>query len=285
MEGISLSYGWEIEFVDQRRSILKPLLPPGCKFSRKEVTLINSNGLAVDSGLGAAHDWGGEINTPPVYSLPDAIHMGREVFGVLLMNGATSNYRCNTQFHIGIVEYKTWSDQDQLIFLKRAQKFFYENAKSILDLTMGETNFKKESDYPSSFWLHHQELPLSERKHEALMNAKTVKEFQNGFFLTEKGNYHFANFQRQYVNTHQMFKTGTIEFRNFYNAKNSSHFDNIVMFCNLLFHAMLNVIQPKQFQEMLGMYSRDHFPFRDPFDLVLENKFQATRVKKSTPKN
>jgi hypothetical protein len=277
------TYGWEIEFIDAQRSVLLPQLPLHCSFSKREITLINSNGLAVDSGLGAAHDWGGEINTPPIDTMEGAINLAKSVFRVLEENGATSNYRCNTQFHIGIVGWEEWSEQAKLKFLKKAQKFFYENAKEILDLTMGETNFIKQENYLNSFWGHHQELPIAERKHEALMKAKTVKDFQNAFFLTEKGNYHFANFQRQYVNVHQMFKTGTIEFRNFYNVKNEDHFTSIAMFCEFAFFNMLLDQKNVVFQNTLKKaFRRDEFPFRDPYLPELEEAYQKTRVKSPT---
>ena len=96
---MTLTYGWELEFVDQRRSVLAPLLPLTASFSKREITLINSNGLAVDSGLGAAHDWGGEINTVPYRGLKPAISLAKQIYKILCENDAQSNYRCNTQFH------------------------------------------------------------------------------------------------------------------------------------------------------------------------------------------
>lgn len=279
---MTLTYGWELEFIDQRRSFLAPLLPLTASFSRREITLINSNGLAVDSGLGAAHDWGGEINTAPLQSLAGAKNNAKQIFKVLCENGAKSNYRCNTQFHIGFLEWEFWEDDKKLELLKILQKFFFQNAEEILMLTMGDTNFVKQHNYPSSFWFHHQELPLSERKHNALMQAKTLKDFQNAFFITEKGNYHFANFQRQYVNVHQFFKTGSLEFRNFYNVKENRHIDNIA---NLSFSLFEAAICTGSLDGILKSYCREDFPFRDQFDLALEQEFMATRVKKPTPKN
>jgi len=44
----NLTYGFELEVVDVDRSI-KNKLPHHCTWNKKEITIVNSNGIAVDS--------------------------------------------------------------------------------------------------------------------------------------------------------------------------------------------------------------------------------------------
>ena len=52
----------------------------GCVFCVR----VDASGKPVDSGLGATHDLGGEINTPPVDSLEGAINLAKKIFRILV---------------------------------------------------------------------------------------------------------------------------------------------------------------------------------------------------------
>ena len=93
-----MTYGLEIEAVDFSRLDVK--LPKGCSWAPKEVTLINSNGVAVDSTKKSRNFLGGEINTRPTGSAHKQVKIAKKCFKRLKAEGATVNYRCNLQSHI-----------------------------------------------------------------------------------------------------------------------------------------------------------------------------------------
>lgn len=270
-----LSYGMEIEAVDFDR--MKINLPEGCKWAKKEVTLINSNGRAVDSTGKTGFTLGGEINTVPTNTLFQQEKVAKECLKVLKSAGATVNYRCNLQAHIGLPNFIKEDEKETIRALKLIQQYVYTHCGTILMLTMGDTNFKKLPEYPNSFWIHHQELPLKPWKHKALMEAESVEDIRKSFFRTESGNHHFSNIQRQYINLHSFFKYGTIEFRHFYASLDEKYLKPILEFSRYI---ITDALTGKYGDgDFLNFYQRNEFPERTPFIPELEKQFQKTRVK------
>lgn len=269
-----LTYGMEIEAVDFDKTKVK--LSGGSSWADKEVTLVNSDGNGVDPRKTSVYTIGGEINTQVTHSLAHQKIVAKNCLKLLRRARAKVNYRCNLQAHVGLKGFLGDDEEKSVRALKLIQQYVYDNAETFLMLTMGETNFNKLPEYPNSFWLHHQELPLKPWKHEALMKAETLEDIRASFFLLESGRSHFANIQRQYINLHTFFKYGTIEFRHFYASLEDKYIDPILDFCNFV---IIDALTNHYKGSFLKHFTRKSFPERTPFDLNLEKSFQATRVK------
>lgn len=267
---MKFTYGAEIEFVDADRS--KMVLPSGCKFNEKEVTLVNSNGVAVNSLKNSKNFLGGEINTPATLTLDDQLEVIKTILKLLKDNGARINYRCNLHTHIGLpLELQTVDT------LKKIQKYAFVNFEALILATMGSGQFHKKPQYPNSFWSHYKERMVPQYKHDFLMASETLKDFQLGFFKTKLGTHAPLTFMRQLVNTHSFFKTKTIEYRGWWATLDLWEIKNCFEFHQLLIEMAL---------EMPEELITDHwpkaktFPRELLFSSELERGFQATKVAK-----
>lgn len=271
---MSYTYGLEIEAVDFDRRKVK--LPKGCGWAGKEVTLVNSNGLACDSTKKSKNFLGGEINTPPTDNIDKQLKIAKKCFKRLKSNGATINYRCNIQSHVG-----GWFPEDDevetLKRLKAIQSYAFENFESFINMTMGEGQFKKKPEYPISFWAHYKERMLQDWKHKFLMESESLQDFRKAMFFSKKGTHAPMTFARQAINTHSFFKTKTIEFRFFWASLNLKETESILNFSKDFMDDALG--SQSRVKKIIKKYD-GAFPKELPFNLELENGFQATKVKK-----
>lgn len=270
---MSYTYGLEIEAVDFRRD--QVVLPEGCSWATKEVTLVNSNGLAVDSTRGSKNLLGGEINTPPTQTMAEQLKIAEKCCKVLKTAGAKVNYRCNTQTHAGGWSGGTpWSALERL---KKIQDYAYKNYEKLLMLTMGPGQFTKKPEYPVAFWSHYKERMVPEWKHRFMMQAKTLEEFRKAMFFSRAGTHAPMTFMRQGINTHSFFKTKTLEVRVFWATLNPSVIKEMLHFTKVF---MDDALGAQDSFEDIARYFQGKFPPELPFDLSLEQGFQNTKVDK-----
>lgn len=266
------SYGLEIEFVDaDRRNIL---LPEGCSFNTKEVTLVNSNGIAVDSTKNSKNWLGGEINTSPTEDIAEQLNVAYKCLKLLKQHNATVNYRCNLHAHVGLPP-----ELQTLDTLKKVQKYAFDNYEDTLLLTMGRGQYNKKPEYPVSFWSHYKERMVPEYKHNFLLQAKDLKDFQMSFFKSKEGKHSPMTFMRQGVNTHSFFKTKTIEFRIFWATLDLEEIKACLEFSDFFVFNAIMADKPKPVKSYYK-YFEGRFPKELPFSLTLEKSFQATKVPK-----
>lgn len=270
---MNFSFGLELEAIDfDRREVI---LPEGCWWSRKEITLINSNGVAIDPTGKTGNFMGGEINTPAVYSLDECIKLGEDCFRAIRDAGGGVNYRCNTQVHIG---FNFGEEKANLMALKAIQKESYENWKYYLMNTMGEGQFKRKKEYGFAFWSHYTERPLRAHKHLAMMRAQTLHDYREASFLSKTGRRAFQTFQRQYINTHAWFKYGTVEFRNFWATLDTELLKNCVLWSLNFTKMCLGYLNKREF---LTFCENVELPKELPYDDYLEKEFYKTKITKA----
>lgn len=262
------SHGLEIEAVDfDRREIV---LPEGCSFNQKEVTLVNSCGRAVNSRKDSTFFIGGEINTKPTTTYREQLKVAEKCLKLLKEQSATINYRCNLHAHIGLApELRTLKN------LKKIQDYAFKHFDVILRATMGEGQFTRNPDMPAETWHHYKERMVPEWKHQHLMNSTSLKDFQMGFFKNKAGTHAPLTFMRQGINTHSFFKTFTIEGRIFWATLDLDEIENIMMFMELFVEQALTDQIPVK--EYIHSFS---FPKELPFSIDLEKGFQKTKVQK-----
>lgn len=268
------TYGLEIEAVDFDRREIN--LPEGCKWAHKEVTLVNSNGLAVDSTKKSKNFLGGEINTRPTKGLDEQVKLADKCFFLLKKQGATINYRCNIQSHVGGI-YPEDDEKETLNRLKKIQKYAFDNYDKLLMLTMGKGQFEKKPEYPVAFWSHYKERMLPEWKHKFLLEAKTLDEFRKAMFFSREGKFSPMTFARQGINLHSFYKTRTLEFRIFWATLETKHVQDILYFSKLFVDDALG--KQTHFNDLVE-YFKGKFPKEQKFSLELEKSFQATKVAK-----
>lgn len=267
---MDFTYGLELEFVDADRRQIN--LPEGCKFNQKEVTLVNSDGVAVNSLKNSTNWRGGEINTCPTQSIGEQVKVAKNCLNLLKMAGATINYRCNTHPHVGLPP-----ELQTVEVLQKIQAYAFKNFQPLILMTMGPGQFEKKPEYPVAFWSHYKERMVPQYKHDFLMAAKTLKEFQMAFFLSKDGKHAPMTFMRQLVNTHSFFKTKTIEYRGFWGSLDIDEIQNCLEFLDLLIDVALN--SPNACLTDFWPKSK-RLPKELPFDLRLEQGFQSTKVAK-----
>lgn len=207
------TYGAELELsdLDQTKG-----LPEGFGWDKRDVTMVNSNGIAVDP-KGISYTFGGEINTKPTNSIKKQL---LEIEKVLKFHSnAKVNYRSNLHLHIRVPGLK-----DSLSSLKKISKYCMDN-QGYLDLLEPIPKpcpeaFNSEEEYKGALRRYKRRLishhkTLNERQYTEQLKAKTVYDFFAAEAPKKDGKPLFAIAPRCAVNLRQLMETDTIEFRHF----------------------------------------------------------------------
>ena len=119
----SWSWGCEHELADIPRD--RPL-PKGYGWDVKDITIVNSNGIANDP-KGELYKFGGEINTPPT----DTVGGQVECLSTIkeLFPEAKVNYRSNLHVHIRVPGLK-----GDLEALKQVHRYVHEHMPKLLPI-------------------------------------------------------------------------------------------------------------------------------------------------------
>lgn len=239
----SFTYGAELELADIDINLSNEL-PEGCAWDRKDYTMVNSNGIAVDP-KGVSWRRGGEINTAPTDTILEQV----EQFGTIveLFPEIAVNYRSNLHIHIGVPGLR-----GDLKTLKNLQKYISVQLPQVLPL-LEPIPKPTEEEYPDEEafkgakkrWRRrrrsHQTI-LSKKRVEAQLGAETLSEF---FDLeppqSKAGKPLWVMQPRAAVNVRQLLETKTIEFRHFPGTLDSEEFHSALYWCREFLWAALNL--------------------------------------------
>ena len=265
---MKFTYGSELEFTDADRRLIT--LPEGCKYSEKEVTLVNSDGSAVNSTPTSKNWRGGEINTPPTYTIKEQLALLKTCLKSLKKHDAGINYRCNFQTHIGLPP-----EHHNLESLKAILSYTRDNWEDMLWATCGKGMFVKNPDMPHHTWLHYKEKFAPDWRYQFLINAKDMIDLQVSFCKDRSGKIIPMTFNRYVMNVHSFFKTQSIEMRGYWATLDINEMEHCLKFHHLYIEQALTDRVPVK--EYIGHFK---FPKELPYDPELEAGYQKTRVGK-----
>jgi hypothetical protein len=213
----AITYGAEHEWADWP---LDRALPKGFKRDERDITIVNSNGVANDP-TGRLWRFGGEINTPPT----DTTRGQADILQALLLRypEAVVNYRSNLHIHIRVPGLR-----ENLPALKRVQAHIHRWMPVLLPVLepelserpaarVGETS----EEYIGAVrrWrrrrVSHGTL-LKAQRVEGQLAAQTIEEFfEREVPRSSWGKPMWHAQPRICVNLRQLRETDTVEFRHF----------------------------------------------------------------------
>ncbi len=210
-----ISHGCEHELADYDARLIKTLLP---EFGRdvKDITIVNSNGIANDPSL-KLYPYGGEINTFPTSDIIGQCKQLSLIKGTFPT--AAINYRSNLHWHICVPSLK-----EDLYFLKRFAQFNWEWLSRMLpiiepipipSLPKDHVGYKGEIRRQRRRKRSHHTI-LSKSRLEKQLLAETTQQFFEAEVPHSKAGQPLWHAQsRAAVNLRQLLQTNTIEFRHF----------------------------------------------------------------------
>lgn len=276
------TYGAEHEWADHP---LDRVLPQDYGRDHRDVTIVNSNGIANDP-RGRTWRFGGEINTPPTDSIEGQVDCLREL--KLHLPEATINYRSNLHLHIRVPGLK-----DDLGQLKDVQFYIHSNMRKVLaqieplprpKLGFNSSNPKEEylfngEEYEGALrrWrrrrVSHQTL-LTPTRLAGQISAKTIEEFfQREVPQSKEGKPLWHLQPRLCVNVRQLLETDTIEFRHFPGTMGNDILRNSLTWCrDFLYAAFMNA----PIDELLNKYKGVTFPPFPLYNHAMEKRYRLT---------
>ena len=254
---MSWTYGAEHEFANLPRN--EPL-PKGYKWDTRDVTIVNSNGIANDPS-GELYAFGGEVNTPPTRSIEGQVRCLQTLVARYPM--AEVNYRSNLHIHIRVPGLK-----DDLKLLKQFQRYIHEHmpkAFPIIEPLPRPTVF----EFPDSIELKgasrrwrrrrvsHQSL-LSAKRLAHQLEARSVAEFFNWEPPRDKKGKPMWHAQpRLCVSSRQLLQTDTVEFRHFPGTLNTKELHNCLRWCR---EFMICALQDLPIKALLDWAHKQQWP-------------------------
>lgn len=246
-----------------------------------EPNICNSNGVATDPRL-VSYPFGGEINTPPTYS----ITAQGELLSKFLKRfpRATVTHRAGLHVHIRVPGLSSNLQQ-----LKKLQRYILEN-KDVWPLVdplplPTRNDFSTEEEYKGAkkrqHWMrmsHWTCVPAY--RVELQCRAKTVEEFfAREVPLSSQGVILWHAQPRAAVNLRQLKQTDTIEFRHFSATLSPIETINAIRWCrDFLQCAFDNYPATKLFNKK---YSDVVLPLTEPYLHWREKRWQATSITKN----
>lgn len=281
------TYGAEYELSDWPRDRELPV--GGWSLDERDVTMVNSNGIAVDP-KGISYRFGGEFKAPPCSS-PDLL---AEQYSELLKlyPEVEINYRSNLHVHIRVPGLR-----DDLAMLKRIAFFNWTYLKELLEDLVEPIPRPAAKDYPGEENYagamrryrrrkvsHHTVIPLQRVSRQ--LEATTVEEF-HVFEVPWSHKLKAPQWQcqpRQAVNLRQLRETDTIEFRHFPGTLNPEELRVAAEWCcDYLRCAMQDDGNPRQmFKEL---YTGRQFPTFLPYVHEQERRYRATVLDGTLPRS
>lgn len=249
------TYGSELELGDLDQ--LKGLPSKQFGWDKRDVTMVNSNGIAVDP-KGISWTKGGEINLPPTGTIRLQVEAFQEVLD--FHPDSTINYRSNLHLHIRVPGLK-----DNLELCKKVQRYVYANRDFLQQLEPIPKPLV--SSYPDAVEFagalrrynrrrtsHH--TVLTDKRYVLQQAATNMKEFYAAEAPAKKDGtplFHLA--PRCAVNMRQFQETDTIEFRHFPGTLDSDKFQSSLLWCrDFLWAALTDGPTP---QELLAAKDYD----------------------------
>jgi hypothetical protein len=253
----------------------KPL-PKGFGWDKRDITIVNSNGIANDPS-GKLYPFGREINTPPT----DSIHGQLDCLAKLkhLFPEAVVNYRSNLHCHIRVPGLK-----DDLKMLKQIQAYIHFNMKRVLEYIEPiprplRVEWKSSAEYEGALrrWrrrrVSHHTL-LTPKRIDFQQQAKTLKSFFEREVPQSKTGKPLWHCQpRVCVNLRQLMETDTIEFRHFPGTLRLTELTTCLQWCD---NFLAFAIQGLNIEKLLDGYSPEAFPKFPLYNHEQERRYRAT---------
>lgn len=236
----NVTWGAEHELADISRHAV---LPKGFGWDTRDITIVNSNGIANDPS-GELYGFGGEINTPPTDSPEGQVECLCQIKE--LFPNAVVNYRSNLHIHLRVPGLK-----EDLVALKRVQKYVHKHMREALAL-IEPIPYPTAAEYPVSAELkgalrryrrrcvsHHTLLTPSRLAYQ--LEAKTVEDFFNKEPpMSRVGKPLWHAQPRLCVSLRQLLQTDTVEFRHFPGTLDEGLLYNCLLWCGKFMHAALS---------------------------------------------
>lgn len=273
----NFTYGCELEFADV---CIDNELPEGCVWNKKDISLVNSNGVANDP-LGITTKFGGEINTRPTNNIDDQAILCYEIIKNLNPKPII-NYKCALHIHIKIPGLT-----ENLEDLKNLLKYCYKNDLRAFEITskiekpekLNKVSYKEYKRVCDSW--HYK---IKESVYLKVLEAKTIEEFIE--FHNKSINSHGLT-KRAGINFIQLKETGTIEFRHFFGTTNFVEIFACLKWCDDFITEGLTT--QKTPDEILEENKKNNLNFKFPeqkkFDFKLQSIFNLTNLKKNKRKD
>lgn len=274
-----LTYGAELELSDWPRG--HEPLAPGQGIDTRDVTMVNSDGVAVDP-KGILWHRGGEINTAPTY---DTMGQAQQLADIMTKWPETTvNYRSNLHVHVRVPQLR-----EHLPSLRRFQKFVHDWMPLVLPilepLPRPINDYKTAEEYAGALrrWrrrrVSHQKLMMSERLKYQL-EAESPEDFRDREYRDWRTQaLHPAIHPRLCVNLRQLWETDTIEFRHFPGTTNPSELLAAVEWCREFVKMALREGDPAEDPRLVARRFAPRLPNFQRYDHWLETGYEATSVK------
>lgn len=278
------TYGAEHELADWPALTLGKQLP-GFGRDTKDITCVNSNGIANDPTL-RYYTLGGEINTPPSGMIAEQGAYLHQIISVY--PEAKVNYRSNLHFHIRVPGLR-----NNLDALKRFALFNDTQLRAgILDI-VEPIDKPYRGDYPEeTAWRgalrrwkrrrrsHHTILPINRLPLQ--LGAQTVERFFEAEVPYSRAGRPLWHAQaRAAVNLRQLMETDTIEFRHFPGTLAPNKVTMAGLWCKVYTQCALewegspaNINLPGEFQSAGGDFTL--LPKFEPYVHWQEVRYRAT---------
>lgn len=237
----NFTYGVELEYADVYRF---NDLPDGCEWNLKDITTVNSTGIANDP-LGKLWEYAGEINTKPTRSVGSQVKLIARI-NKMLVPKPWINYRCNLHIHIGVpmLEKDLKKLKKLLLYIHRFEKEAFKIVEPIPKPIRIDFESKEAYDGASKRYrrrlVSHQHI-LNGKTVERILRSKTPKEFLDNHTITnKKGDRLWFITPRAGINLRQLFETKTVEFRHFPGTVNNDEMYSCILWCREFMDAALN---------------------------------------------
>jgi hypothetical protein len=266
-----LTYGAEHEWGDFP---LDTPLPPGYGRDRKDITIVNSNGIANDPS-GKLYRFGGEINTPPTSTPKGQVECLREL--KKLLPNATINHRSNLHIHIRLPGLR-----DDLKMLKRVQKYIHNNMRSAFPIIEPLPRPKycstpEELQGALRRWrrrrVSHQTLLTHGRLSKQLEARSPEEFFRREVPQSKSGKPLWACQPRLCVSLRQLLETDTVEFRHFPGTLDEAELLNCIIWCHQF---LIYAVDGMAFDPLLHWAGGVNFPQFPPYVHWREVRYRAT---------
>lgn len=278
VEFYGLSYGAELELSDWPRG--EPLAP-GQDIDERDVTMVNSSGVAVDP-RGKVWLHGGEIQTAPTHEVDGQAAQLADI--MRKWPETTVNYRSNLHCHVRVPGLR-----EHLPSLRRFQKFVHDWMPLLLPiiepLPRPVNDYKTEEEYAGALrrWrrrrVSHQKLMLSERL-KFQLEAESPEDFRDREYRDMRTRaLHPAIHPRLCVNLRQLWETDTIEFRHFPGTTRPLELLAAVQWCREFVKMALREGEPAVDPRAVALGYADRLPRFERYDHWLETGYEATSVK------
>jgi hypothetical protein len=257
-------------------------LPEGFGWDRRDFTIVNSNGIAVDPKH-ISYPFGGEINSRPTSTVNEQL----VDFYALLKRfpEATVNHRSNLHVHWRVPGLK-----EDLQALKKVQRYIHRAMPVLLPMIEPipkptRACYSSEEEFQGAMRRYkrrkvsHHRL-LTNRFLEAQLAATTVKDFFEAEVPRLKnGKPGWAISPRLCVNLRQLNETDTVEFRHFPGTLDPHEFELCLNWCQWFLVAALGTEpEPGELYHRFAQAQRNipRFPKFPAYDHALEKRYRLT---------